>query len=735
MFNNKTLVASLLAIPFMALAQNPIDSVQIKKELDEVNVNALRASEKTPMTFTNISKDAIEEQNLGQDLPYLLSTTPSLVTTSDAGAGVGYTGFRVRGSDPTRINVTINGIPLNDSESQGVWWVNMPDFSSSIDNIQIQRGVGSSTNGASAFGATINLKTDGLNSKAYAFTNNTIGSFNTLKNNIEFGTGLINSKFTIDGRLSKISSDGYIDRATSDLKSFYLSAGYYGTDEVLKAIIFSGKERTYQAWNGVPFNYLKDDSLRTFNSYTYENEVDNYGQTHYQLHYTKQLNNKTNYNIALHYTKGAGYFEQYKSGEAFADYGLIDIMIGDIIISETDLIRRRWLDNDFYGSVFSYNTTYNNIDVTLGGAWNTYEGKHYGEIIWAQYASNGALGHMYYDNDATKVDRNAYAKLQYLFSNNINLYADLQNRFIDYTFIGFDEVGNNVEQSTKFDFFNPKFGFHYQISGNKSAYASFAVANKEPNRNDFVESSPNSRPMHETLYDTELGYKLVGNNFHLGINAYYMIYENQLVLTGQINDVGAYTRTNIDYSERKGIEIEASYQINDKLNWTGNATFSENKIANFTEYVDNWDTWGQETILHQNTDISFSPDLIWASTFNYKLRDNFKVQLISKYVGDQYIDNTSSIDRMLEAYIVHTGRFSWDINSNLFSSAKLTFQVNNLLDEKYANNAWVYRFISDGWDPTGTDPYVNANNEGGYDMAGYFPQAGRNFLIGISLGL
>ena len=735
MFNNKTLVASLLAIPFMALAQNPIDSVQIKKELDEVNVNALRASEKTPMTFTNISKDAIEEQNLGQDLPYLLSTTPSLVTTSDAGAGVGYTGFRVRGSDPTRINVTINGIPLNDSESQGVWWVNMPDFSSSIDNIQIQRGVGSSTNGASAFGATINLKTDGLNSKAYAFTNNTIGSFNTLKNNIEFGTGLINSKFTIDGRLSKISSDGYIDRATSDLKSFYLSAGYYGTDEVLKAIIFSGKERTYQAWNGVPFNYLKDDSLRTFNSYTYENEVDNYGQTHYQLHYTKQLNNKTNYNIALHYTKGAGYFEQYKSGEAFADYGLIDIMIGDIIISETDLIRRRWLDNDFYGSVFSYNTTYNNIDVTLGGAWNTYEGKHYGEIIWAQYASNGALGHTYYDNDANKVDRNAYAKLQYLLSNNINLYADLQNRFIDYTFIGFDEDGNNVEQSTKFDFFNPKFGFHYQISDNKSAYASFAVANKEPNRNDFVESSPNSRPMHETLYDTELGYKLVGNNFHLGINAYYMIYENQLVLTGQINDVGAYTRTNIDYSERKGIEIEASYHINDKLNWTGNTTFSENKIASFTEYVDNWDTWGQEMILYQNTDISFSPDLIWASTFNYKLRDNFKVQLISKYVGDQYIDNTSSTDRMLDAYIVHIGRFSWDINSNLFSSAKLTFQVNNLLDEKYANNAWVYRFISEGWDPTGTDPYVNANNEGGYDMAGYFPQAGRNFLIGISLGL
>ena len=735
MFNKKKIVVSLLVFPFMALAQSPTDSIQIKKELDEVNVNALRASEKTPMTFTDITEKAIEEQNLGQDLPYLLSTTPSVVTTSDAGAGVGYTGFRVRGSDATRINVTINGIPLNDSESQGVWWVNMPDFASSIENIQIQRGVGSSTNGASAFGATINLKTDGLNSKAYAVTNNTIGSFNTLKNNVEFGTGLINGKFVVDGRLSKISSDGYIDRATSDLKSFYLSGGYYGSDEVLKAIVFSGKERTYQAWNGVPFSYLEDDSLRTFNPYTYENEVDNYGQTHYQLHYSKQLNTNTNYNVALHYTIGAGYYEQYKNGEVFSDYGLMDIMIGDTIISETDLIRRRWLDNDFYGSVFSYNTTYNKIDVTLGGAWNTYKGKHYGEIIWAQYSSDGALGHVYYDNDATKVDRNVYVKFNYPYSKNINLYADLQKRFLDYSFIGFDEEGNNVEQTAEFDFFNPKFGFHYQIAENKSAYASFAVANKEPNRNDFVESTPNSRPLHETLYDTELGYKLSSNNFKLGINAYYMIYENQLVLTGQINDVGAYTRTNIDYSERKGIEIEANYQFNDKLNWAGNATFSENKITNFTEYVDNWDTWGQERILHENTDISFSPDLIWASTFSYKLFDNLSAQFISKYVGDQYIDNTSSVDRMLNAYLVHNGRLSWNLNSRLFSSAKLTFQVNNLLDEKYANNAWVYRFISEGWNPTGSDPYVNTNSEGGYDMAGYFPQAGRNFLVAISLGL
>ncbi len=728
------MLLSLFWVPSLVMAQTPTDSIQIKKQLDEVNVNALRASEKTPMTFTNLSEEEIDQQNLGQDLPYLLSTMPSVVTTSDAGAGVGYTGFRVRGSDPTRVNVTINGIPLNDSESQGVWWVNMPDFASSIENIQIQRGVGSSTNGASAFGATINLKTDGLNTKAYALSNNTVGSFKTLKNNVEFGTGLLNGKFTFDGRLSRITSDGYIDRATSDLKSFYLSGAYYGSDEVLKGIVFSGKERTYQAWNGVPLNYLENDSLRTFNSYTYENEVDNYGQTHYQLHYTKQLNSNSNYNLSFHYTKGAGYYEQYKASESFSDYGFSEIIIQDDTINETDLIRRKWLDNDFYGTVFSYNTSIDNMDLTFGGAWNTYTGKHYGEVIWAQYASDSELGHIYYDNDATKDDFNVYTKLNYQYNDKLSLYADLQRRTIDYTFIGFDQEGNNVEQSADFDFFNPKFGIFYQMNQNKSAYASFALANKEPNRNDFVESSPDSRPQHETLFDTELGYKINGNKLQFGINAYYMVYENQLVLTGQINDVGAYTRTNIDYSERKGIEVEAAYVISEKLKWVGNATFSENKIANFTEYVDNWDTWGQETIHYEDTDISFSPDLIWASTFSYELNDHLNAQFISKYVGDQYIDNTSSQERMLEAYLVHNARLSVNINSKVFKTAKITFQANNLLEEKYSNNAWIYRFISDGYDPRPDDPYVNANSEGGYDMAGYFPQAGRNYLLGISLG-
>ena len=716
-------------------SQTKEDSTLIKRNIEQVNINALRASENTPVTFTNISKNKIEEQNLGQDIPYLLSNTPSIVTTSDAGSGIGYTGFRLRGTDQTRINVTINGVPLNDPESQGVWWVNMPDFATSIENIQIQRGVGTSTNGAASFGASINLKTNVLRTKAYAKTNNSFGSFRTLKNNIEFGTGLINNKFSFDGRLSRISSDGYIDRATSDLKSFYISGGYYGNNNVLKAIVFSGKEKTYQAWNGVPLNFLEDTDLRTYNSYTYENEIDNYGQTHYQLHFNKQLNSKTNYNIALHYTKGAGYYEQFKSDESLSDYGLSNIIIGHDTLKETDLIRRKWLDNDFYGTIFSLNKTINKVKLTLGGGWNKYFGRHFGEIIWAEFASNSEIREKYYNNDASKKDFNIYAKFDFKIDENFNLFIDLQNRQVNYSFMGYDENLYNIKQSEKFNFFNPKLGLFYNLNKNKSAYASFAIANKEPNRNDFVESSINSRPKHETLYDTEIGYNLNYDNFNISLNSYYMIYKDQLVLTGEINDVGAYTRTNIDYSERKGIEIEIHYKLNEKLIFSGNATISKNKISNFTEFIDNWDTWGQEKIDYEDTDISFSPNLIWSSMIDYKITENLNIQFISKYVGEQFIDNTSSDDRKLDSYLTHNKRIIYDLNSKIFETFRITLQLNNILNKNYTNNAWVYRFITNSFDPTQTDPYINKNKEGSYDMAGYFPQAGRNFLIGISIGI
>ena len=733
MFNKKNCIAALLALPFIGFAQQPTDSIILKKVLDEVNVNALRAGEKTPVAFTNISKAEIEKGNLGQDLPYLISLTPSVVTNSDAGTGVGYTGFRIRGADPTRINVTVNGIPLNDSESQGVWWVNMPDFASSIGSIQIQRGVGTSTNGAAAFGASVNLKTDGLNKEAYAITNNSVGSFATLKNNIEFGTGLIKDKFAFDGRLSKISSDGYIDRASSDLKSLYLQGAYFGKNSVLKAIVFSGHERTYQAWNGVPLNYL--DTNRTFNSYTYENEVDNYEQTHYQLHYSKQMGNVTNFNIAAHYTHGKGYYEQEKLGEDLADYGLDNIFLTNDTITSTDLIRRKWLNNDFGGFTYSLNHTMGDLNLTFGGASSRYSGQHYGNVIWAQYASNASFNHQYYWNKAEKFDHNFFAKANYKYSEATNLYIDLQRRRIDYVFEGLDAEENSAEQEVNLEFFNPKFGFHHTLNKNQALYASFGVANKEPNRSDYTESTPDSRPTHETLYDTEIGYKQVGDKMTFGANLYFMNYENQLVMTGKMNDVGERTHVNVAESFRKGIEIEGTYKLTNKLTWAANMTLSENKIVTpFIEHVDNWDTWGVYEVSHKNTDLAFSPNVIWTSQLNYKLDKNTSIDFISKYVGEQFIDNTSSEDRMLNDYLVNHLRVSYEWDSKIFKTAKVSLQVNNLLNNEYVNNAWVYRFISDGWDPSGDDHYVNADSERGYNMAGYYPQATRNYLLGLTLG-
>ena len=726
-------MTALLALPFIGFAQQKTDTIAIQKLVKEVNVNALRAGEKTPVAFTNISEAEIEKGNLGQDLPYLISLTPSVVTTSDAGAGVGYSGFRIRGSDPTRINVTVNGIPLNDSESQGVWWVNMPDFSSSIENIQIQRGVGTSTNGSSAFGASVNLKTDGLNKEAYAITNNSVGSFSTLKNNVEFGTGLLNGKFAFDGRLSKISSDGYIDRATSDLKSLYLQGTYFGKKSVLKGIVFSGHELTYQAWNGVPLNYL--DTNRTYNSYTYENEVDNYRQTHYQLHYSQQLSDVTNFNIAGHYTHGEGYYEQEKLNQSLNAYGLQDIVIGNDTITATNLVRRKWLNNDFGGFTYSLNHTIGDLKLIFGGANSIYSGQHYGNVIWAQYASDASFNHQYYWNKAEKFDNNFYAKADYKYSDATQLYIDLQGRRIDYIFEGLDADGNSAEQEVNLEFFNPKFGLHHTLNKSQVIYVSFGVANKEPNRSDYTESSADSRPTHETLYDTEIGYKKVGDKMTFGANFYFMNYENQLVMTGKMNDVGARTHVNVTESFRKGIEIEGTYKLTTKLTWAANMTLSENKIVTpFIEDVDNWDTGGVDQLIHENTDLAFSPNIIWTSQFNYQFDKNTSIDFISKYVGEQFIDNTSSEDRMLSNYLVNHLRLTYDWESKIFKTAKVSLQVNNLFNNEYVNKAWVYRFISDNWDPRESDHYVNADSERGYNMAGYFPQATRNYLLGLTLG-
>ena len=722
---------TILFVPFVFFGQSN-DSISIKKILDEVSVNAIRAKTNTPIAFTNLNKQQIEKSNLGQDLPFLISSTPSVVTTSDAGAGIGYTGFRIRGTDPSRINVTINGIPLNDSESQGVWWVNMPDFASSLENIQIQRGVGSSTNGAAAFGASINLQTIGLNTKAYAITNNSIGSYNTLKNNIEFGSGLINNKFAFDARLSRISSDGYIDRATSNLKSLYVQGTYFDDNSTLKGIIFSGNERTYQAWDGVPLIYL--DSNRTFNSLTYENEVDNYAQTHYQLHYSKNLNQKTTLNIAGHFTHGEGYYEQEKLDQNLLDYNLSNIILTNDTITSTDLIRRKWLNNDFGGITFSVKHLKENLNLIFGGAANKYSGQHYGNIIWAEYASNGDYNHEYYRNIATKFDNNIYLKSNYKASNNTSVFLDLQLRSLNYEFNGSDISGDLDRQEVNLEFFNPKFGLSHYLNKNQLFYASYAVANKEPNRADYVESSPNSRPVHETLFDTEIGYKYQDKWLMFNLNFYYMDYDNQLIKTGEINDVGYFTSKNVKNSFRKGLEIESSYILNNKLSLSGNLTISENKLDTLVQYVDNWDTGDQNQVVHENTDLAFSPNLTWAANINYKYNKNTNFLLNTKYVGNQYIDNTSSEKRMLESYMISNFQIDYHIKSSIFTKAKISFLVNNLFDIEYVNNAWIYRYISDSSDPREYDDYTTKGDGNIYDMAGYFPQATRNYLLGLTLG-
>ena len=734
-------------------AQSQTDS--IKTTLDEFEVTTTKVGEKSPVAHENISKEEIEVNNHGVDLPILLDQATSVVTTSDAGAGIGYTGIRVRGSDATRVNVTINGIPFNDAESQGVFWVNMPDISSSTDDIQIQRGVGASTTGASAFGASLNLSTlSTINAtKPYGEISNSYGSFNTLKNTIKLGTGLIDGKWNFEGRLSKVTSDGFIDRASSDLNSYYLSGSYLGDKTSIQAVAFSGQEVTYQAWNGIPLSFLENnsDSGKTYNPYEYENEVDNYNQSHYQLHFTNKPNKNLKLNASLHYTRGIGYFEQYKgigqnaslnyfSQESLSDYGLQDVITtsGDTI-SETDLIRRRWLDNHFYGIVYSAEYNADNFQFILGGGANQYLGGHYGEVIWAQYASNGNIRHRYYDNDATKNDINIYGKLNYDLNSNFNIYVDLQQRFVSYDFIGLDENGSDLSQNAKLSFFNPKVGFNYLINTNTSLYAFAGIGNKEPSRNDYTESTPSNRPDHENLLDIEFGYRYSSEKMSFAANFYNMQYKNQLILTGELNDVGSAVRINIPNSYRRGLELSGAFKLMDKLTWKLNTTLSQNKIAEFNEFVDNWDTGGLDEVAHENTNIAFSPSIIAGSQLiftPFKTPDNGTLDfvLVTKYVGEQFIDNTSSEFAKLDAYLVNDFRVSYSVKTKVFKELVISSWVRNLFNKNYISNAWIYRFNTTG-DPTSYDSYANAEGSGtnSFNQIGAFNQAGINFFLGLKL--
>lgn len=693
------------------------DSTKIR-ELNEVVVSSTRANQKMGMAFTNVYQKELKKQNLGQDMPFLLNQLPSVVVSSDAGAGVGYTGIRIRGTDPTRINVTLNGVPYNDSESQGTYWVNMPDFASSAQSIQVQRGVGTSTNGAGAFGASININTLSYQQEAYGETNFTVGSFNTLKTNVLASTGLLNDHFVVDARLSKLSSDGYIDRASSDLKSFYVSAGYYGKNSFARLNVFSGKEKTYQAWEGVPESLLKTN--RTFNPYTYDNQVDDYQQDHYQLISSFKLNKNWTFNPTLHYTKGRGFYEQYKEQDKFSNYGLPNVVIGNETIKRTDLVRRKWLDNDFYGITYSLDYQSNKkFSANIGGAWNKYDGNHFGEIIWAKNASTADIRYRWYQSNALKTDFNIFGKAYYQVNDALNFYGDLQYRTVSYDIKGTADKRQDITQKTDYKFFNPKFGVNYQVNKASSIYASYAVGNKEPSRQDFIDNAPKA-PKAENLKDLEAGYRLAGQKFNFDANFYYMNYKNQLVLTGQVNSVGEAIRVNVAESYRAGLELSANWKFAPRWILAANTTFSQNKIKNFTETVVNYDGDADKINKFSKTDISFSPNLIAGGQLSYTPAKNLEFTWLTKYVSKQFMDNTSDDNRSLNAFFVNDIRASYSIKPKIVKELTFSLLVNNLFNHLYESNGYTYSYISEK--QTVTENF-------------YYPQAGTNFLLAVKVRL
>lgn len=695
------------------------------KLTEEVTVSATRASNNSPTAFTNLSKKDIDKNNSGRGFEYLLEQTPSTVVTSNAGAGVGYTSIRIRGSDATRTNVTLNGVPLNDAEDQGVYFVDLPDLASSVDNIQVQRGVGTSTNGAGAFGASINIQTTTRHDTAYAELNNSAGSYGTIKNTVNVGTGLLGGHFSFDGRLSRMNSDGYIDRAFSHLKSYFLSGAYYGKNSVLRVNIFSGYEQTYQAWDGVPEDSVKAGNRRynelgyiaSNNSY-YKNQTDNYSQNYYQLLYDQQLGSKLSFSGALHYTKGYGYYEEYKNADSLKNYGITPVTIGGTTIEATDLVRRLWLNNDFYGATYNLNYKADDkLNMILGGAYNEYKGAHYNNLEWTQQSTNVPPDYEYERDNAKKTDFNIFGRAEYHIGK-VLFYGDLQYRHIYYSFLGFNAALSSAQQSVELNFFNPKAGITYEIDQHSNVYASIAVGNHEPSRSDYTGSSPQDRPKAENLKDLEIGYRYSEPTFSASINGFYMLYKNQLVLTGKLDTVGTAIRTNIKDSYRAGIEASARVKIAAPLSWSLNATVSTNKVKNFPQYLQNYDTGNVEVTQYKKTDIAYSPDFVGSSVISYHPIKNAEIAFISKYVSRQYLDNTSTLSRSLDAYFVHDVRLNYNFSIKGIKNVGVGLLVNNIFSKKYQSDGATYPDIESG-------KVVNYNY--------FFPQAPINFLASLNL--
>ncbi len=684
----------------------------------EVTVRATRANPNDPVAHTNLLKEEFRRTNRTHDIPYLLALTPSLVTTSDGGAGVGYTGLRIRGTDPTRINVTINGIPFNDSESHEVYWVDIPDIISSTESVQIQRGVGTSTQGAGAFGANINFQTTALNPDPFAEISSAAGSFNTWKTSVSAGTGLLGDHISLDARLSRIHSDGYIDRAFTDLKSVYLSGGYFAKRSIVKATLFSGNELTYQAWGGVPSELLEDN--RTYNPYSYENEVDNYQQDHLQVSWSQYLSPETDFTIALHYTGGKGYYEQFRENEKLSDYLLAPLITGNDTLEEVSLVRRKWLDNRFLGTVYSLNHHPGRFSFTAGGGLNHYSGDHFGRVIWASLAPTAHPDHQYYFNQGIKSEWNQFVKINYALYKRLSIYGDIQYRYINYRISGIDDNLRDIGQDHRYHFINPKTGITYDLGKGRKVFLSYAIARREPKRSNFTDARPGQEVRPEKLRDIEAGYQYGSRVFSASINLYWMDYTDQLVLTGEINDVGAPIMVNVPESYRAGMESVIKLNPARFLQWDMNLTLSRNRIIDFTEFIDNWDTDGQQANKLGTTDLSFSPGIIAGNRLTWLINKCLRVSLDSKYAGRQFIDNTSDPERSIDPYLVNNLLISWNFRTKFIPEGSLFFQVNNILNEKYETNAWVYSYLFEGQR---------------HKMDGYFPQAGINFLAGFSVNL
>ena len=739
-----------------------IDTLKAR-QLQEVQVISTRASKKAPLAFTNVSKKDIQAVNYGKDIPYLLALTPSITLTSDAGNGIGYTTLRVRGTDPSRVNITANGIPMNDAESSSLFWVNFSDFASSTQSIQIQRGVGTSTNGAGAFGATVNMLTDNIGAKPYVGLDVSGGSYYSHKETVRFSTGLINDHWGLQGRLSNIGSKGYLDRASAKLNSYFLQAGYFSDNTMVKFITFNGQEETYHAWN---YTSKYEQSLygRRYNScgeYTdvngnrayYDNQTDNYHSQNYQLIWNQRLTNLWNLNAALHYTRGDGYYEEYKYNENYTKYGLNTTEL------ESDLIRRMQMGNDFFGAIASVNyDNQKNLTANFGGGWNKYDGDHWGNVLW--HKVNGDIARdnnfEYYRNNAKKTDFNIYGKASYEFVKGLSAFLDLQYRHVNVKmqdpsdrFIGNSFTGDYIINE-KYDFFNPKFGFNYEINTNNKAYISYAIAHKEPVRNNYEAwNSGSEKPKAERLNDLELGYKYQSSKFSAGVNFYYMNYKNQFVLTGELNSIGEAVTRNFDKTYRMGIELEAAWKPVSWFQWDANATWSKNRAKDMMVTLED----GETNVNLGETPLSFSPDFIFNNIFTFQYA-GFKAAIQSHYVSDQYLTNTGfktmkcndNVDPdtyeakgntcyetlLLKKHFTTNIDLSYHFSLKKIGLKDATIGVTlyNIFDTKYDNNGWAaptYRMVD------GKVIAVNLWANRDKDAAGFAPSAPFNCMAHLSI--